>query len=211
MKIEQVNRAECAPLKVGGREITTGIFKTAQAGRVNVGSLGLEDDAVCNTKHHGGPDQAVYLYSIEDYAWWSDYLGKPVEHGAFGENLTTSGLDLNEIRVGDQLQLPDLLLEVTAPRIPCNTLATRMGDKQFAKKFVEFARSGAYCRVLTEGTVGAGDAGELMAHDGDSFDLPTFFRDSLTPPDTPTVEAYLALPIAERARRDFEKVLAKRK
>ena len=43
---------------------------------------------IASKKHHGGPDQAVYVYGEHDYAWWSEQLGRPLEPGTFGENLT---------------------------------------------------------------------------------------------------------------------------
>lgn len=209
MQVAQVNRGDPARLKVGGREIETGIFKRPVAGRVAVGECGLEDDAVCDSKHHGGPDQAVYLYSREDYAWWSAELDRDVPFGMFGENLTTSGLDLNAVRVGDRLIADDLELQVTAPRIPCSTLAARMGDSGFARRFMAAARSGAYCRVLRQGTVGQGDPLTLERFDGDSIPLPTFFAEAHAALSRQRLEEYLALPIDARTRDDFRKKLAK--
>ena len=68
---------------------------------------------ICNKKYHGGRDQAIYLYSVEDYAWWSDTLGQRVFAGTFGENFTTSGQDLSEICVN---QIIELIKEKLAPR-----------------------------------------------------------------------------------------------
>ena len=103
MQIEQINTAQRTPLVVGNRELETGIFKTARSGSVQVGKLCLEGDAICNTKHHGGPDQAVYLYSLEDYAFWERQLRQDMTPGTFGENLTVSGYDMSELCVGDFL------------------------------------------------------------------------------------------------------------
>ena len=47
----------------------------------------------------------------------------------FGENLTTSGLDVDGA-VGERWQVGDeVVLEVAGPRIPCSTFAARMGEK----------------------------------------------------------------------------------
>ncbi|MFT7220287.1 MAG: MOSC domain-containing protein YiiM [Candidatus Azotimanducaceae bacterium] len=209
MKVEQVNTAERTRLSVGGRDIETGIFKIPQSGRVPVGHLGLENDAVCNVKHHGGPDQAVYLYSAEDYAFWSRQQGKPVEAGAFGENITVSGFDLSELCVGDTLISDSLTLQIAAPRIPCSILAASMDDKQFVKKFMQANRSGAYCRVLVTGDVGAGDEFTFTPYDGDRLPLTTFFVDAKRPLGQETLERYLTLPIDERSRADFSSKLRK--
>ncbi|MGD8417378.1 MAG: MOSC domain-containing protein, partial [Pseudomonadales bacterium] len=118
----------------------TGIFKEPVATPVRLDVLGIDGDAVLNERHHGGPDQAVYLYRQEDYDWWSETLQRPIAPGTFGENLTVSGLPSPDLPIGARLEFDQVLLEVTAPRIPCNTLAERMGDARFARAFVRAER-----------------------------------------------------------------------
>ena len=209
MRIEQINTGRRTTMVVGNRELETGIIKTARAGAVKVGDLGLEGDAICNMKHHGGPDQAVYLYALEDYAFWERQLKREMPPGTFGENLTVTGSDLQQLCVGDVLTAPGVTLQVTAPRIPCNTLAARMEDRQFARKFVQANRSGAYCRVLKEGHLTAGDEFTWSPYEGDRISLATFFEDSHRRLSADTLRRYLCVPIDERSRRDFEKDLQK--
>ena len=105
----------------------------------------------CSTqKHHGGPDQAVYVYLSEDYDWWSKTLGRPIAPGTFGDNITISGLTSADLAIGDRLIAGDVVIEVTTPRIPCNTLAARMGDPGFVKAYRDAGRPGAYCRVIAK-------------------------------------------------------------
>ena len=155
-----------------------------------------------------GPDQAIYLYSVEDYAWWAEALGQDVPAGTFGENFTTSGQDLCGICVGDVLVSESVTLQVSAPRIPCSTLASRMGDKQFAKKFMKAGRSGAYCRVLETGDVQAGDEYAHRPYDGDRIPLQTFFKEAHSKLSVDQLRRYLAAPIDERTRRDFSRKMA---
>ena len=211
MRIEQVNVGKQTPLRVGSRKTTTGIFKEPLAGPVPATYLGLQGDAVCDSRHHGGRDQAVYLYSQEDYDFWSEELGQAVLPGTFGENLTVSGIDLAALCIGDVLQGERLVLQVTAPRIPCNTLAARMGDKTFVKRFMGVARSGAYCRVIKEGEAGAGDQFERIAYAGHQIPLSRLFHDTHGKLDQATLEEYLAVPMDERTRRDFTGKLKKLK
>ncbi len=208
MRVEQINIGRRTPLLVGGKELKTGIFKEACTGAVAIGKLGLTGDAVCNTRHHGGPDQAVYLYSVEDYEFWARQLGKAVPAGTFGENLTVSGIDLNEICVGDVLFSDAISLQIAAPRIPCSTLAARMADKHFAKKFMQAGRSGAYCRVLEPGSLAAGDELAWSPYEGDRLPLAKFFQDAHGKLSAETLRRYLAVPIDIRTRTDFEKKLA---
>ena len=89
MRLRSVNRSLPRPLTLLGREVVTGIAKVPVDGPVVVGPDGLEGDGVGNTKDHGGPDQAVYLYGVDDYDWWTDTEGLDVHPGLFGENLKT--------------------------------------------------------------------------------------------------------------------------
>jgi MOSC domain-containing protein YiiM len=68
----------------------TAIDKRPRTGRVPVGELGLAGDTQCDTKHHGGPDQALYLYAREDADWWAAELGRKIPDGLFGRTWTPS-------------------------------------------------------------------------------------------------------------------------
>ncbi|MFT5560202.1 MAG: MOSC domain-containing protein YiiM [Candidatus Azotimanducaceae bacterium] len=208
MRIISVNVGKKSPLSVGKRETVTGIFKQSVDHTVEVKPLGITGDKVLDTRHHGGPDQALYLYRAEDYEFWANQLGQAMSPGMFGENLTIAGLVSAGLNVGDQLRLPNLLLEITAPRIPCNTLAARMGDPGFAKAFVKAERPGFYVRVIEAGTVTAGDPVELKPADFESISTIEFYRDVTRKLDEATLQRYLALPIDVRTRRDFESRLA---
>lgn len=156
----------------------TGIDKRPIAGPVEVrapGSKrhglgsGLVGDAVCDKRHHGGDDQAVYAYAREDLDLWARELSRQLTNGMFGENLTTSGIDLTASRIGDRWRLgPSLLLEVSLPRIPCRTFAGWLGESGWMKTFTRAVRPGAYLRVLAPGPVEQGDeihVVERAAHD----------------------------------------------
>jgi MOSC domain-containing protein YiiM len=139
----------------------TAIDKRPVPGRVPIQRLGLAGDTQCDTKYHGGPDQAVYAYADEDAAYWAAELGRPVPPGLFGENLRISGLDVTNAEVGERWQLGEgpgaVLVEVTAPRTPCVTFQHRMQERAWVKRFTAYGAAGAYLRVLREGTVAAGD------------------------------------------------------
>lgn len=143
----------------------TSIDKQNVTGPVVVHPLGLEGDQVSDTRHHGGPDQAVYAYAREDLDFWEGELGAPIRDGRFGENLTTRGLDLSGTVVGTRLQVEregGALLEVAHVRTPCNDFKCWMGEtgydaRAWVRRFTRAARPGAYLRVLATGTVRAGD------------------------------------------------------
>jgi MOSC domain-containing protein YiiM len=146
---------------------TTAIDKRATAGPVALGPLGLAGDRQADTEHHGGADQAVYLYADEDAQWWAAELGRDIPPGLFGENLRTSGIDLSGTRIGQRFRVGDcVVLEVTAPRTPCVTFARRMGEEHWVRRFTERRAPGAYARVVEPGVISAGDEVVALAEPG---------------------------------------------
>ncbi len=209
MQVDSVNVGQKRRLEGKSFSGETGIVKEPVPGPVSIGELGVTGDTIIHGKHHGGPDQAVYLYRTEDYAWWSEALGREIGPGTFGENLTLSGLPAPELAVGTRLGFDHLELEITAPRIPCNILAERMGDPKFAKAFIRAERPGLYCRVLTPGTIEAGAVFSL--DDGGASDVSTLdmFRGAYRKLDRNDLVRFLAAPIDLRSRADYEEQLAR--
>lgn len=186
----------------------TGIFKEPVDGPVGVTSTGLAGDAISDTENHGGVDQAVYVFGTPDYAWWSETLGREILPGTFGENLTVTGLESAEARIGDRLHAGSVVLEVTAPRIPCVTLAVRMADPGFLKLFRRAERPGLYCRVVREGSVRAGDPVAHEPYRGATISAIEMFRDFFAPDLSEAgIRRHLAAPIAVRDRVERERQL----
>ncbi|WP_373889185.1 MOSC domain-containing protein [Nocardia sp. XZ_19_369] len=146
-----------ADLDVPGRVGKSAIDKRPRPGRVPVRALGLDGDHVCDVKHHGGVHQAVYAYADEDARRWADELDRDLPAGWFGENLRIEGLAVSDAVVGARWTIGDTLLEVSAPRVPCATFQHWAGEAKWVKRFALRSDTGAYLRVLTEGTIGAGD------------------------------------------------------
>lgn len=155
--IISVNVGRPREVRWHGRAVTTGIWKSPVAGGVAVRKHNLDGDEQADLRVHGGTDKAVYAYAAEDYDWWAGQLGRELEPGAFGENLTTIGLALHEASVGDRWLVADAILEVRQPREPCYKLGIRMGDDGFPLRFRRAGRPGAYLRVIQPGTITAGD------------------------------------------------------
>jgi MOSC domain-containing protein YiiM len=186
----------------------TGIYKEPAAGPVQITRAGLPGDAIISKRHHGGPDQALYLYGGADYAWWAAELGRELAPGTFGENLTISDLETAGLAIGDRLRIGAVLLEVTAPRIPCDTFARRMRDPGFVARFRAAERPGCYCRVVREGIIQAGDPMTLEAYAGDPVTIGEVFRDYYEPaPSLADIYRFLAAPLAARARHAKQRQL----
>ncbi|MDM9646871.1 MOSC domain-containing protein [Rhizobium sp. S163] len=186
--------------RLPGKSYKTGINKHAISGGVLVDAEGLLGDAICNRKHHGGVDQAVYVEGSLTLDWWSAELGQTITPGTFGENLVIEGLDNTMVAVGDRFIAGDLVLEVTSARIPCATFAARMGDPLFVKRYTRAGRPGIYCRVIEPGTVTAGESVEWRRFEGARVTMPemmaTFGR-RLSAEDR---TRYLAAPIHYKLR-----------
>lgn len=143
---------------MAGKPARSAIDKRPVAGPVDVGALGLAGDTVADKVDHGGYEQAVYAYSREDLDWWTEQLGRELRSGGFGENLTTAGLDVSAALIGETWQVGTTVLQVTSPRIPCATFKAWLDEEpHWVKRFAAAGRPGAYLRVLTPGTVAAGD------------------------------------------------------
>jgi MOSC domain-containing protein YiiM len=209
MRVDSVNAGRAESMKLGARTISTGIRK-APVERGYVGTLGLVGDVVADVENHGGPDQAIYVYSSEDYAWWADELGGLPGPGTFGENLTLSSFGTETVRIGDRYRIGQALVEVTAPRIPCAVFATRMGEPDWVKRFADARRPGLYVRVLEPGEVAVDDrVDRLGGEDGNPsvVDLMDVWYDA--EPDPRLLELLLGSPLAERARTNVERMLSR--
>jgi MOSC domain-containing protein YiiM len=134
----------------------TAIDKRPVRGPVEVTRLGLTGDQQIS-RGHGGVDKAVYAYADEDAAWWAGELGRDIPPGLFGENLRTTGLDVIGAQIGEQWSIGNVLLQVQMPRTPCENLSLRMGMDGFQLRFHATGRVGALLKVLTPGTLTAGD------------------------------------------------------
>ncbi|WP_347353404.1 MOSC domain-containing protein [Intrasporangium sp.] len=118
---------------------------------------GCVGDTIGDRRHHGGRTQAVYAYAREDLDWWAERLGRPLRDGAFGENLTTVGVDCTTARIGELWRVGEVELRVEVPRIPCRTFAGHMGIPGWVRRFTAAGRTGAYLSVVRPGTIRTGD------------------------------------------------------
>lgn len=208
MRVASVNVGRKESIAHGKRTFETGIRKRPADGPVHIGVQIIAGDTICDTEHHGGADQAVYAYSSDDYAWWSEQLGSELEPGTFGDNLTIDGLP-TDLNVGDRLLIGDVLLEATAPRIPCNTLAAQMQDHAFGTAFRRAERPGIYFRVLNEGEVTAGDSVTFVENPAPLVTILDLYRFAFDlRPKRADMERFLEAPLAERMRVKIESKLA---
>ena len=209
MHVVSIHVAQPELITVGSRQVTSGIVKLP-VDEANVTVEGLVGDHVVNTKHHGGPGQAVYLYSAEDYAWWEAELGQELTPGLFGENLTISSFGSADPRVGDRYTIGEVVLELTACRIPCDVFSARIGLPNWIRRFRDARRPGAYARVITEGQIAVGD--EVARTEGPISNVTVLDTQDLyygeIEATAETLRRFLDSPVGHRNRADYETQLA---
>jgi MOSC domain-containing protein YiiM len=191
MKVLSVNVGRPRPNPWKGLP-TTGIDKQPVEGPVAVtepgpkgtGAVGLAGDRVGDVRHHGGSDQAVYAYAREDLDRWELEFGRSLPDGCFGENLTTTGLDVNEARIGERWRIGDeVLLEVSCPRIPCATFQGWLESAGWIQRFTQAAVPGPYLRVIEAGDIRRGDRIEIEYRPSHDVTVELAFRALTTEPD----------------------------
>jgi MOSC domain-containing protein YiiM len=158
-----------------------GPVRVTSPGPKGTGGSGLAGDAVCDLRHHGGDDQAVYAVAREDLDDWERELGHTLPNGSFGENLTTEGVDVSGALIGERWRIgPELVLEVTSGRIPCRTFQAHLGERGWVKRFTRKGAPGAYLRVVEPGDIRVGDRVEIVHRPDHDVTVALLFRAGTT-------------------------------
>ena len=168
-RVLSINVGTPQDVELNGETKQTAIFKTPVTGRVTVAGCTIAGDHQADLEAHGGPDQAVYAYSREDLDFWAAELGRDVENGFVGENLTIEGYDVSGAVIGERWRIGTAVFEVSTTRVPCWKLGVRTGEPGMERRFGKALRPGAYLRIVTEGEIGAGDAVEVLSRPDHGF------------------------------------------
>ncbi len=172
MELLAINLAVAKQVEYNHRWISTGIYKTPVEGPVKATLLGLEGDVQVDRENHGGPDKAIYVYTLENYLFWQRELQeKAFPYGQFGENFTVTGMPDEDVHIGDLFRIGSILAQVTQPRVPCFKLGIKMSDPGFVKRFHGSGRVGFYLRVIEEGEAQAGDRIHLFQEATESLSV----------------------------------------
>lgn len=207
-KVETVLVGRVAAL---GEAAESGMDKHPVSGPVMAEPLGLVGDQQADLRVHGGPDKAVHVYPAAHYAFWQTQVDSPLlaRPGAFGENLSVSGLVESDVCFGDVWQIGSARFEVSQGRQPCWKLNLRFGVMDMAQQVQNSLKVGWYLRVLESGQVQAGDQVELVERSYPDWSIErimrVFYRDGL---NVSELEALLALPLPTSWHRTLQKRLA---
>ena len=137
-----------------------------------IAPLGIEGDLHAHPGIHGGPRKAILLAAVE-VVEELQRRGYPVSFGSLGENLTTRGIDVRHLRIGDRIRAGGALLEITQPRGPCSaldiygpTIKEEVYDqrvKALDHTSPRWGMSGFYLSVVDPGPVSTGDIIAVVA------------------------------------------------
>ena len=193
------------------RGADSAIDKHGVTGPQQVSFVGLVDDEQGDKRIHGGVEKALHIYPREHYAAWQRELGeKPVfeKAGAFGENISASGVTEHTVCLHDKVRIGTTLLEVSQARLPCWKLNIRFDQPDMALKLQETLRTGWYFRVLEVGVIAQGDAIELVERPYPEWPLSrileVIFSGSL---DEAALRPLLSLPLVDSWRKVVERRL----
>ncbi len=203
-----------------GRSAPTGIGKVPverievadpgprRRGPAGEGVSGVQGDFIGSGRYHGGSAQAVYAVAREELDHWSREVGRDLPDGMFGENITTTGLDVDASEYGDVWIVGGAVLRASFPRVPCATFAQRMGEKAWVRRFAERGRGGTYLAVLEPGVISPGDEIAVQAS-GSGLLITSLLRAWMG--DLEETRTALAHPdLDEESRRYFTRTLASR-
>lgn len=186
------------------------IRKTALVGAVTLGPQGIDGDEQVHLKFHGGPFKALCFYASEYYPGWNAHTAEAMPPGSFGENVHSAGLLDAEVCLGDRYRIGEALVEVTAPRGPCNNLAAHWGVKDLHIWCKQQRRTGFYTRTVEPGIAELGSSITLEARPLPGCTMVAFWDviDNLNR-DRATIAAMLACPAldpewVDKLRRKLE-------
>ncbi len=142
--------------------VSAGGVPKLPVGAAEVSAEGIVGDGHNDTRHHGGPDQAVCLFARELLEALREE-GHPISPGSTGENFTLSGIDWTRMVPGARVRIGVILIEVTSYTSPCRTILGSFMDGRFVRisQITNPGWSRVYGKVLLAGTVQRGDIAEF--------------------------------------------------
>lgn len=177
MQVLSTNIGELTKISWNDKELTTGIFKYPTNLPLVLEKESVANDSIADRKVHGGVFKACYLFSAKHYPYWKKhYPNLDWNWGMFGENLSVSGMDETQLRIGDIYKIGSALVQISQPREPCFKLGIRFGTQQILKEFIEYGFPGTYVKILEEGQASTGDKLTLIEPSDNLLTVHQFFQ-----------------------------------
>ena len=152
------------PRPFGPRNAPSSIIKSPIA-QLTVSFNGTEEDEQGNKKLHGGPEKVLHQYGPLGYEQLKaayPKLADQFQPGTIGENIVVNGMEDVNVHVGDKYKLGQVLVQVSAPRAPCNKISHRFKERNLDRFVGKQGITGWYYRVLEPGIIRLGDTVERV-------------------------------------------------
>ena len=180
---------------------------------VNVHTLGAVGNDVGLKAHHGGIDKALFFMSDVSFPALNALLGEDFHFNGraiYGENFVVSGLNEDNVCVGDRYQIGSCIVEVSQPRKPCERLSKNTNNPQTQRTVLMSGWSGWYVRVIQEGEINQGDSLKLIARPYPKLSIRYLNRLLATPEDPLQLAQAIAIPeLAAAFKRSLNNNLSK--
>lgn len=190
------------PQPFGPRGAPSSIIKQPVA-TLSVGVDGTGQDEQGNKKLHGGPEKVLHQYSFEGYRALQAAFPQGYFHaGMIGENLLVAGMHDDNVYIGDIYQLGQVVVQVSAPRAPCNKISQRFGIKNLDRWVGQHGKTGWYYRVLKPGALYTGDAVTLQERSRQSVSVAQLMQAVTRPELGATAALYSELAVLDDEWRE---------
>ncbi|MCL1124404.1 MOSC domain-containing protein [Shewanella surugensis] len=138
---------------------------TGMGHKIRVDSLEVQLDRIvgdeqADKRFHGGEDRVVHHYPREHYSYFRrmQLFNRVEDSPQMGENISSVGLDENQINIGDIIRIGSTILQVSQPRSPCFKVNLQFGSRELALAMQTSQRCGWLYRVITPGMILESDA-----------------------------------------------------
>lgn len=179
--------------------------------QLDVSFTGTVQDEQANKKLHGGPEKVLHQYGPAAYSTLQSTYAEGTFHpGTIGENISVEGMEDDNVFVGDQYQMGEVILEVSAPRAPCNKISHRFGIANLDRFVGQQGLTGWYYRVIKQGTLRVGDTVKRLHRPIDSVSIKDLVTCVFSKTPHPHAAGYAQLkPLDDEWREKCAKVAAK--
>ena len=198
------------PQPLGPRGAPSSIVK-APIDYLTVGLEGTLEDEQANKRLHGGPEKVLHQFAPIHYQTLAEHFSDtqfPI--GSIGENLSIEGMDDTNVFIGDIWKIGDVVLQVSAPRAPCNKISLRFGVKNLDRFVGERGITGWYYRVIDTGIIRLGDAVSLVDRPANTVNVQTLMQCAYVKNDPLTAKKLAAMGVLDDEWREkCERVVTK--
>lgn len=135
--------------------ISSGGVPKLPVASISITREGIVGDKQNDRKHHGGPERAVCLFSMELIERLQQE-GHPISPGSCGDNITVRGINWAEVAPGSRFEFDGgVVLEVASYCAPCSTIRNSFTDLKFKriKQELHPGESRVYARVMAPGDI----------------------------------------------------------